>query len=138
MAGYYKLNIMFKKGTKLYSIVNNKCPRCHEGDFYVDKNPFHLKKILITHEKCSHCGLKYMLEPSFYHGAMYVSYGLSVATSIATFIICMLIGIKLLYSFIIVIISLILLTPFMLKLSRIIYINMFISYEKKNKKGKLK
>ena len=71
-----------------------------------------------------------MLEPSFYHGAMYVSYGLSVATSIATFIICMLFGINLLYSFIIVITALILLTPLMLKLSRIIYINMFISYDK--------
>lgn len=123
---------MFKKGTKLYSILYNKCPQCHEGDFYVDKNPIHLKKMLTTYDKCDHCGLKYMLEPSFYHGAMYVSYGLSVATSIATFIICMLFGIRLLYSFIIVISSLIILTPIMLKLSRIIYINMFISY-KKNK-----
>ena len=124
---------MFKKGTKLYSIFNNKCPKCQEGDFYVDKNPFHIKKILTTYKKCSHCNLKYMLEPSFYHGAMYVSYGLSVATSVATFVICMLIGIKLLYSFIIVIVALILFTPFMLKLSRIIYINMFVSYEENDK-----
>jgi len=126
---------MFKKGTKLYSIVNNKCPKCHEGDFYVDKNPFHFSKILTTHNKCNKCGLKYMLEPSFYHGAMYVSYGLSVATSIITFIICMLLGIELLYSFIIVIASLILLTPLMLKLSRIIYINMFVSFEKTSGKS---
>jgi uncharacterized protein (DUF983 family) len=121
---------MFKKGTKLYSIANNKCPKCHDGDFYVDKNPLHLKKMLTTYEKCENCGLKYMLEPSFYHGAMYVSYGLSVATSIATFVICILFDIPLFYSFIIVILSLIILTPIMLKLSRIIYINMFISYKK--------
>jgi len=122
---------MFKKGTKLYSIFNNKCPKCHEGDFYLDKNPLHLSKILTTHEKCDKCNLKYMIEPSFYHGAMYVSYGLSVATSIFTFIICMLLNIELLYSFIIVITSLILFTPFMLKLSRIIYINMFVNYNNK-------
>ncbi len=122
---------MFKKGTKLYSIFNNKCPRCQEGDFYLDKNPFHLKKLLNIHEKCEHCDLKYMLEPSFYHGAMYVSYGLSVATSIATFVICMLFGVSLGVSLVIVIATLILLTPLMLKLSRIIYINMFVSYEEK-------
>ena len=134
---YYKLTKkMFKKGSKLYSIFNNKCPKCHKGDFYIDKNPFNFKKILTTHKKCSNCNLKYMLEPSFYHGAMYVSYGLSVATSIATFIICMLFGIKLLYSFIIVITALILLTPLMLKLSRIIYINMFVSYDKEKDEEK--
>ena len=26
---------MFKKGSKLYSILNNKCPKCNEGDFFV-------------------------------------------------------------------------------------------------------
>ncbi|HIE46007.1 MAG TPA: DUF983 domain-containing protein [Flavobacteriaceae bacterium] len=123
---------MFKKGSKLFGIINNKCPKCHEGDFYVDKNPLHLGKILTIHDKCDKCSLKYMLEPSFYHGAMYVSYGLSVATSIITFIICMLLGLELFTSFVIVIVSLILFTPVMLKLSRIIYINMFVSYDGKN------
>ncbi len=120
---------MFKKGTKLYSIFNNKCPKCHEGDFYIDKNPFHLKKLLNIHEKCPKCYLNYMLEPSFYHGAMYVSYGLSVATSIITFILCIIFGISLGISLIVVISALILLTPLMLKLSRIIYINMFVSFK---------
>jgi len=123
---------MFKKGTKLYSIFNNKCPKCHEGDFYVDKNPLHLKKILTIHEKCRNCNLKFMLEPSFYHGAMYVSYGLSVATSILTFLLSILLfRFRLLTSFIVVIVSLIALTPLMLKLSRIIYINMFVQYAEK-------
>ena len=134
---------MFKKGNKLYGIANNKCPRCHEGDFYVDKNPFHLSKILTINEKCSDCDLKYMLEPSFYHGAMYVSYGLSVATAIITFIITkLIIGLSLVASFITVVTSLIVLTPVMLKLSRLLYINMFVSFEstkeKKQKSNKLK
>jgi hypothetical protein len=37
------------------------------------------------HEKCSHCGLIYQIEPSFFYGAMYVSYGLNVATGIVAF-----------------------------------------------------
>ncbi len=121
---------MFKKGTKSYSIFNNKCPRCQNGDFYLDKNPLHLKKILDIHEKCNTCDLHYMIEPSFYHGAMYVSYGLSVATSIAIVIIATLLGFSLITSFIAVFVGLIVFTPFMLKLSRIIYINMFVSYVK--------
>ena len=124
---------LIKKGNKLYSILNNKCPNCHEGDFYVDKNPFHLKKILTIHEKCSSCNLKYMLEPSFYHGAMYVSYGLSIFTSIITFLISILIiKLSLFTSFIVVIAALIGLTPVMLKLSRIIYINLFVGFGEKN------
>ncbi len=121
---------MLKKGSKLFSIFKSKCPRCHDGDFYVEKNPFKLKKILTIYDKCNECNLKYMLEPSFYHGAMYVSYGLSVATSIMIVIICTLLGFDLLVSFITVFVSLILFTPIMLKLSRIIYINIFVSYEK--------
>jgi hypothetical protein len=39
------------------------------------------------HDNCSHCGLKYQIEPSFFYGAMYVSYGLNVAVGIAAFII---------------------------------------------------
>jgi hypothetical protein len=38
-------------------------------------------------ENCSHCGLRYQIEPSFFYGAMYVSYGLNVALGIAAFIV---------------------------------------------------
>ena len=30
------------KNTKLYSILNNKCPKCCIGDFYKDKNIYKL------------------------------------------------------------------------------------------------
>jgi len=119
---------MFKKGSKLYSILNNKCPRCHEGDFYVDKNPLHLKKILKIHDTCSSCKLNYTIEPSFFHGAMYVSYGLTVGLSILTVIICFLLNLDLIVTFITVFVVLVLSTPFTLKLSRLIYINMFVGF----------
>lgn len=121
---------MVKKGSKLYSIVHNKCPRCQEGDFFVTKNPFTLKKNLAIHENCSACGLKYMIEPSFFYGAMYVSYGITVALSILTFIILYLFGLELLPIFIGIIFTLIVFTPLTLKLSRLIYINIFVHYNK--------
>jgi hypothetical protein len=52
---------------------------------YLDKNPFNLKTQKM-HEKCSHCGLIYQIEPSFFYGAMYVSYGLNVALVLSIYI----------------------------------------------------
>lgn len=75
-----------------------------------------------------------MIEPSFFYGAMYVSYGLTVAVAIAIVVIGYLLGLSLVTSFIAIIIILVLLTPFVMRLSRLIYINMFIHFEGKHKK----
>jgi uncharacterized protein (DUF983 family) len=123
---------MLKKGSKLYSILTGTCPKCQNESMYLDKNPLHIDKVLKMHENCSHCGLKYQIEPSFFYGAMYVSYGLNVGVGIAAFIIAFVIfGSSLKVAFIAIIASLILLFPFILRLSRNIYINMFVSYDPK-------
>jgi uncharacterized protein (DUF983 family) len=126
---------MLKKGSKLNSILTGSCPRCQNESMYLDKNPLHFSKMLKMNEKCSHCGLKYQIEPSFFYGAMYVSYGLNVALGVAAFVISYLIfnsSIK--TAFIAIIISNVVLFPFVLRWSRNIYINMFVSFEKKFKK----
>lgn len=126
---------MFKKGSKLYSILFNKCPRCQEGDFMKEKNMFKLNKAFQMHEKCSNCGLKYMMEPSFYYGAMYVNYGLTVGLSIITFIIATLVfNLTMLQSFIPIVVVLLLTAPFTIRLSRIVWINIFVKYDKDAKK----
>jgi uncharacterized protein (DUF983 family) len=123
-----------KKGSKLNSILTGACPKCQNENMYLDKNPLHLGSVLKMHEKCSRCGLKYQIEPSFFYGAMYVSYGLNVGVGIATFIVSYLIfnsSIK--TSFIAIIAALIISFPIVLRLSRNIYINMFVSYDPKTK-----
>jgi len=120
---------MLKKGTKIYSIFKNKCPKCNEGNFFEGSNPLHLKKVLTTNENCSHCGFKYVIEPSFFYGAMYVSYGLTVGISILTFIVLYYFGLNLIQVFVGIIIALVVCTPFTLRLSRLIYINMFVKYD---------
>ena len=125
---------MLKKGSKLYSILTGTCPKCQNESMYLDKNPLHLKKILKMHDNCSYCGLKYQIEPSFFYGAMYVSYGLNVAVGIAAFIISFIIcGYSLKVAFITIIIILMLLFPLVLRWSRNIYINMFVSYDPNTK-----
>lgn len=123
---------MLKKGSKLNSILTGSCPKCQKESMYSDKNPLHLTKVLKMNDHCSHCGLKYQIEPSFFYGAMYVSYGLNVAVGIAAFIISFVFfGTTIEKSFITIVVSLIVLFPFVLRLSRNLYINMFISYDPK-------
>lgn len=126
---------MLKKGTKLNSILTGSCPRCQNESMYVDKNPLHFSKILKMNEKCSHCGLKYQIEPSFFYGAMYVSYAVNVAIGVAAFVISNLfLGCNLKTTFLAIIASNVILFPFVLRWSRNIYINMFVSYKPDFKK----
>jgi uncharacterized protein (DUF983 family) len=123
---------MLKKGSKLNSILTGSCPKCQKESMYLDKNPLHLTKVLKMNDHCSHCGLKYQIEPSFFYGAMYVSYGLNVAVGIAAFIVSFVFfGVTIEQSFLAIVISLIVLFPFVLRLSRNLYINMFVSYDPK-------
>ncbi len=128
---------MLKKGSKLNSILTGSCPKCHEESMYLDKNPYHLNNIYKMHEKCSHCQLKYSIEPSFFYGAMYVSYSLGVAFAVAAFIISFVFfDSSLMTAFIAIVITLVVFMPVIMRLSRNIWINMFISYEKNRSQNK--
>ncbi|MAU17519.1 MAG: DUF983 domain-containing protein [Muricauda sp.] len=121
---------MLKKGTKMYSILTGNCPRCHEESMYENPNPYVLSKIFSMNERCSHCGLKYKIEPSFFYGAMYVSYAVGVAFAVAAFVISFLfIGTSLLTTFISIVATLIVFMPLIIRLSRNIWINFFVKYD---------
>lgn len=129
---------MLKKGNKLYSILTGSCPRCHEESMYLDKNPYHLGRIFEMHERCSSCDLKYKIEPSFFYGAMYVSYGVGIAFAVAAFVIAKLfIGANLVETFIAIIVTLIVFMPIIMRISRNIWINIFVKYDPTQKKEKL-
>lgn len=124
---------MFGKGTKINSIIKGTCPSCQKESMYVDANPYVFKNVIKMHEKCSHCGLKYQMEPSFFYGAMYVSYALSVAVGVAAFVMFkILLGLSLVQTFIAMVLGLVILYPFILRISRNIWINMFVDYQEKN------
>jgi len=125
--------MMFKKGTKLYSISKGTCPKCQEGAFFKYGFTFNPSKVTKIHDNCPNCNLKYMLEPSFFYGAMYVNYGITVGISIVVFLITKLgFELNLLESFFSVFVALVLLAPLNLRLSRIIWINMFVPFEGKS------
>lgn len=123
---------MLKKGNKLYSILTGRCPRCHGPSMYTHANPYMITRIFSMHEKCQHCGTKYKMEPSFFYGAMYVSYALGVAFATTVFVICYVFaGLSLNESFLAIALVLFLLVPIIMRLSRNIWINFFVKYDPK-------
>jgi uncharacterized protein (DUF983 family) len=122
---------MIAKGSKLYSIFHMRCPRCHEGEFFV-AHPYNLKKVGDLHPTCPKCGLKYEKEIGFYFGAMYVSYGMGVALFVVMWL-----GFNLFFPYAstalqIAIISAVslLVGPYFYALSKIIWANLFFGYDK--------
>lgn len=122
---------MFKKGTKLYSILTGACPKCHKESMYIRKNPYIIQDTLKIHDHCSQCKTKYRLEPSFFYGSMYISYGVGIAFAFATFVISYLvIESNINVAFLSIITTLVVFMPIIMRLSRNIWINLFMKYDK--------
>ena len=122
---------MLKKGTKLYSILTGSCPKCHHESMYESSNPYLVTQLFKMNERCSNCHTKYKIEPSFFYGSMYVSYGVGIAFAVAAFVISFLIiGTSLKTAFIVIVVTLVLFLPIIIRLSRNIWINLFMSYDK--------
>ncbi len=116
----------------LYSMLFNKCSRCHQGDVFISKNPYNLSKMFQLHKNCSHCNLEYVNEPSFFYGALYVSY----AISSGWFMIWYALEYTLLnwetVNFAIFVMSfIVVVAPLTLRWSRLIWLNFFYTYNKK-------
>ena len=120
---------MLKKGSKLYSILTGTCPKCQNERMYVNRNPYVPSDLFKMHERCSNCGTKYKIEPSFFYGAMYVSYAVGIAFAMAAFVISyLMLGTTLMNSFIAIVVTLVVFMPIIIRLSRNIWINFFFKY----------
>ena len=122
--------LFVKKGSKLYSILYNKCPRCHEGDMY-DTSTFSFRRSFDMRRECSHCNQRYELETGFYWGAMFISYAIVVAYMLLGFcFLFFLLDIYIWYAFSFLVIGSFFLYVWFFRVSRAIWINFFIDYDK--------
>ena len=118
------------KGTKLNSILTGKCPVCQNESIYKNSNPYILSETLKMHERCSHCGTKYKIEPSFFYGAMYVSYPVGIAFATAAFVITyFFFEATLVNTFIAIVGTMVVFMPVIMRLARNIWINFFMKYD---------
>lgn len=118
------------KGTSLYSIFTNTCPKCQEGKFFKTSNPYDLKNFDEINDNCKYCGESFTREPGFYIGSMYVSYALSVALTVTVFILFVLILDIDIYPVLYGLIpAFLLLLPIFFRTARIIWLNIFVSFD---------
>ncbi len=119
------------------SVLNSKCPRCRKGKLFINKNGYQtlkLNAILAMPERCPECNQKIELETGFWYGTSYVSYALTVALAISIFVAWwVLFGFSLndsslFYCLGLAITAIFLLQPWIMRLSRVIYIYFFVSY----------
>lgn len=128
----------------LWSVLTNRCPRCREGKIYVTENAYDLKNSMKMHEQCPVCGQPTEIEVGFYYGTSYVSYALTVAYSVAIFVAWwVLLGFSLydnriIYYLIFNGVTLLLLLPVFMRLSRSLWLSWFVKYDRdwKDKKTK--
>ena len=122
---------MIGKGSLLYSVLKSKCPQCNEGKFFVS-HPYDLKKVGDIIEYCDCCGLKYEKEPGFYYGAMYVAYAIGVALFVTFWVSFNLFFKQVSTAWQIgsIVFGTIVLSPYIYALSKIIWANLFIKYDK--------
>jgi uncharacterized protein (DUF983 family) len=119
---------MLEKGSKSYSILKYKCPRCHEGDLFYTPT-FSFKKTFEMPKSCNVCNQKYEIEPGFYWGAMYVSYALSGGYMLFGFaLLFFLVGLNPIVSYAVITLLVIPLYPLFFRLSRSVWINLFVKY----------
>jgi uncharacterized protein DUF983 len=119
----------------LWSLLTMKCPRCRKGPMFTNSNPWNLKKVFSMPKNCPECGQKYELELGFWYGTGYVSYALSVAFCVASFVAWyVLIGMstednRVFWWMGINIFLLIALQPWLMRISRVIYLYFFVKYD---------
>ena len=121
-----------------WSMLTMKCPRCRCGPMFKDKNPY--KRLKLSHifdmyDNCPVCNQKYDLEPGFWYGTGYVSYALAVAVSTTTFIAWLvLIGVstddnRIFWWLGLNAVLLVVIQPWLMRLSRVIYMRFFVRYD---------
>lgn len=121
------------KDKRLYSVLFNKCPKCHKGNFFKNNSAYKkLNEFDKMHDHCPVCNESYIRETGFYVGAMYASYGLTVLYGLALFaLLVVLLKIDILFYLILFSVSLFILLPWIYRKSRLIWINLFVKFDKK-------
>jgi uncharacterized protein (DUF983 family) len=66
---------------KYHALLKQKCPRCHSGDVFI--YPILSSRFSKMYTHCPTCGQKFEIEPGFFYGSMYISYGLSLLIGVA-------------------------------------------------------
>jgi hypothetical protein len=119
-----------RKPSLLYTLVNAKCPRCREGDMF-PPGTLYSRRFAAMYPNCPCCGQTFEPEPGYYYGAMYVSFGFSTAIFLGVLFLLSLVVEEVTMAMVmgLVVVIAVGLLPVTFRLSRAVWINIFIRYE---------
>ena len=124
-----------KSPNYLSTILNHKCPHCRQGNMFLSSSAYQLKRTAKMPDNCAVCGQRMEIEHGFYYGTAYVSYALTVAFSVTTFVAWfVLVGFsvddnRVFWWLGANAVLLILIQPYFMRLSRTIWLSFFVSYD---------
>ncbi|MFI2744646.1 DUF983 domain-containing protein [Zhouia sp. PK063] len=114
---------------EIQKILQCKCPNCLKGEMFEKSSFSAFWKIPVMHQHCPNCGYKFIRETGFFYGAMYISYGLTVAQAMALFLITYIwFKFSVLFSFVLIIVMAFLLSKWNFKRARAIWLAIFYTY----------
>jgi hypothetical protein len=120
----------------LASAFGCRCPRCREGKLFKYPVSIRFKRTMEMNKTCPVCGQATEIEVGFYYGTSYVSYALTVAISVATLVAWyVIIGMstsdnRFFYWLGFNAVFLILLQPWLMRVSRSLWISWFVKYDR--------
>ncbi|TBR19266.1 MAG: DUF983 domain-containing protein [Chitinophagaceae bacterium] len=126
---------MGKSKSYLTATIQCRCPRCRKGKLFMHPLSFKLKQTFQMNKVCTVCSQPTEIEVGFYYGTGYVSYALTVAISVASFLAWLvLIGMSVKDNRFFIwmgcnAVLLIVLQPWLMRLSRSIWISWFVRYD---------
>lgn len=131
------MSVEEKKPGYIFSVLDNRCPRCRRGKLFVESNPYKLRSSVKMNPQCPVCGQPTDIEVGFYYGTAYVSYALAITFTVTTFVACwVLIGFsvkdgdyRLLWWGVANTSLLVILQPLFMRLSRSLWLSWFVKYE---------
>jgi uncharacterized protein (DUF983 family) len=128
----------------LWAVLTNKCPRCREGKLFTTQNAYDLKNNIRMNDYCPVCHQPTEIEVGFYYGTGYVSYALSIAFVVSTFVAWkVMIGVtfaiddnRIFYWMGTAIGLLLICQPLLMRLSRSLWLSWFVKYDKNWRENK--
>ncbi len=114
----------------LQSVFAMKCPRCRTGDLFTIPGSFQFKQLTVMPDVCPSCGQKFLPEPGFYYGAMFISYIICGFWFLGFIAICMFVfDLSVDTSFILLFVMIAILFGWIFRISRSIWIHITIKYD---------
>lgn len=118
------------KTNSIVGVLKLKCPKCREGNLFINKSPYKVKDFFKMPDNCPKCGQDFQIETGFYLGAMYASYAITIAINVFVFgLLSFLFESNIVLFLIVDAFVLLISMPYVVTVSRSIWLSLNIKYD---------